>query len=93
MVAASGCAPPMPPMPPETISFPLRSPPKCLSPAALNVSYVPCTIPCEPMYIHEPAVIWPYIISPARSSSLNFSQLEKWPTKFEFAMSTRGAYS
>ncbi len=27
----------------------------------------------------------------ARSSSLNFSQLEKCPTRFEFAMSTRGA--
>jgi len=33
------------------------------------------------------------IISPARSSSLNFSQLEKCPTRFEFAISTRGAYS
>ena len=30
MVAASGCAPPMPPMPPETISLPSRLPPKCL---------------------------------------------------------------
>ncbi len=28
IVAARGCAPPMPPMPPETISLPLRSPPK-----------------------------------------------------------------
>src|ERR1022692_1706274 len=41
MVAASGCAPPMPPMPPETISLPARSPPKCFSPAAENVSNVP----------------------------------------------------
>ena len=32
MVAASGCAPPMPPMPPETISLPSRSPPKCFCP-------------------------------------------------------------
>src|SRR5229473_667660 len=28
---------------------------------------------------------------PARSSSLNFSQFDQWPTRFEFAMSTRGA--
>ena len=34
MVAASGCAPLMPPMPPETISLPASSPPRCFSPAA-----------------------------------------------------------
>jgi len=29
MVAASGCAPPMPPTPPDTSIFPRRLPPKC----------------------------------------------------------------
>src|ERR1700730_8279552 len=44
-VAASGCAPPMPPMPPETIRRFFSDPPKCLFAAAANVSKVPCTIP------------------------------------------------
>ncbi len=34
IVAASGCAPPIPPMPPVTTSFPAKSPPKCFFAAA-----------------------------------------------------------
>ncbi len=49
MVAASGCAPPMPPMPPETTIFPASAPPKCFRASDANVSYVPCTIPWLPM--------------------------------------------
>ena len=30
MVAASGCAPPIPPIPPDTTSLPASDPPKCL---------------------------------------------------------------
>ena len=48
-------------------------------------------MPCEPMYIHEPAVICPYIISPLRSSSVKWSQFAQCGTRFELAMSTRGA--
>ena len=42
-------APPIPPSPPERMSRPVRLPPKCVRPAAANVSYVPCRIPCVPM--------------------------------------------
>src|SRR5689334_7599845 len=48
-------------------------------------------MPCEPMYIHEPAVIWPYIMSPFLSSSLKCSQLAQAGTRLELASSTRGA--
>ena len=40
-----------------------------------------------------PAVIWPYIIRPLRSSSLKCSQLAHLPTRLELAMMTRGAIS
>ena len=50
IVAASGCAPPIPPRPAVRIVFPLRSgEPKCFSPAAANVWYVPWRIPWVPM--------------------------------------------
>ena len=39
--------------------------------AFITVIVVPCTIPCGPMYIYEPAVIWPYCVTP---SALYFSQ-------------------
>ena len=38
MVAASGWAPPIPPMPPETTSLPASEPPKCLRPSEAKVS-------------------------------------------------------
>ena len=41
IVAANGCAPPIPPIPPETTSLPLRSPPKWRSAIAAKVSNVP----------------------------------------------------
>ena len=41
MVAARGCAPPIPPIPPETTSFPVSEPSKCRIAAAENVSNVP----------------------------------------------------
>ena len=49
MVAASGCAPPIPPIPPLTIELAREISAKCFSPAAENVSKVPCTMPWEPM--------------------------------------------
>ena len=58
--------------------------------APRKVSYVPCKIPWVPMYIHEPAVIWPYIISPAASSLSNSSHVAQRGTRLEFAISTRG---
>ena len=57
MVIAKGCAPPIPPKPAVTEIVPLSVPPKCLRATAANVSNVPCTIPCDPMYIQDPAVI------------------------------------
>ena len=38
MVAASGCAPPMPPRPPVRIQRPAGAPPKCWFATAKNVS-------------------------------------------------------
>jgi len=49
MVAASGWAPPIPPMPPETTSLPASEPPKCFRASEAKVSYVPCTMPWLPM--------------------------------------------
>ena len=50
MVAARGCAPPMPPSPAVRTVRPERSgEPKCVSPAAANVWNVPCRIPWVPM--------------------------------------------
>jgi hypothetical protein len=49
IVAASGCAPPIPPSPAVTTSRPDSVPPKCRRATAPNVSYVPCTMPCDPM--------------------------------------------
>ena len=46
IVAASGCAPPIPPRPAVRIVRPERSAdPKCFSPAAAKVWYVPWRIP------------------------------------------------
>ena len=45
-----------------------------------------------PMYIHEPAVICPYIVRPARSSWWKWSQVAHRPTKLALAMRTRGAW-
>ena len=44
-----GWAPPMPPSPAVSTNLPLRVPPKCLRAASAKVSYVPCTMPCEPI--------------------------------------------
>ncbi len=49
IVAASGCAPPMPPRPAVRIHLSASCPPKCWRPASANVSYVPCTMPWLPM--------------------------------------------
>ena len=38
MVAASGCAPPIPPMPPDTTTLPASDPPKCLRASEAKVS-------------------------------------------------------
>ena len=49
IVTASGWAPPMPPRPAVSVIVPASVPPKCFSPTAANVSYVPCRIPWVPM--------------------------------------------
>ncbi len=43
------------------------------------------------MYIHEPAVIWPYIIKPSRSYWSNCSCVAQCGTMLVFAIKTRGA--
>ncbi len=48
-LAVVGCAPPMPPNPAVRMNLPLSDPPKCLRAASAKVSYVPCTISCEPI--------------------------------------------
>ncbi len=50
-------------------------------------------MPCVPIYIHEPAVICPYIINPLFSNSRKYSQFAHFGTRFELAMRTRGAHS
>ncbi len=45
----AGCAPPMPPRPAVRTNLPLSEPPYCLRAASAKVSYVPCTMPCEPI--------------------------------------------
>src|ERR1019366_4199516 len=93
MVTASGCAPPIPPQPPVKVSVPASVPPNLFAATAANVSYVPCRIPCVPMYIHEPAVICPYIVNPRCSSRRNSGHVAQSPTRLELAINTRGAHS
>src|SRR5215831_14382716 len=50
-------------------------------------------MPWVPMYIQEPAVIWPNMVSPAASSRRNSSQVAHCGTRLELAISTRGAHS
>ena len=68
MTPALGWAPDMPPRPDDTKSIPGISPPprfwSCLRAALSTVMVVPCTMPCGPMYMYEPAVIWPYCVTP-----------------------------
>ncbi len=52
---------------------------------------MPCKIPWVAIYIHEPAVICPYMVRPKRSNSRNFSHVAQWGTNMELLMSTRGA--
>src|SRR4029079_10913112 len=91
MVIESGCAPPMPPSPPVSTMRPSSDELNSLRAHAAKVSYVPCRIPCVPMYIQLPAVIWPYIASPFPSSSQKCSHVAHFGTSSELAMSTRGA--
>ena len=49
IVAASGCAPPMPPRPAVRIHLPGGAPPKCWRAISAKVSYVPWTMPWLPM--------------------------------------------
>ena len=56
-------APLIPPRPEVTNNFPFKFPslgiPNFNLPAFNIVEYVPWTIPCGPIYIQPPAVIWP----------------------------------
>ncbi len=49
IVTASGCAPPIPPSPPVSVTVPASDPPNRCVAASANVSYVPCRIPWVPM--------------------------------------------
>ena len=49
IVTASGCAPPIPPSPPVSVTVPASVPPKCCAAHSANVSNVPWRIPCVPM--------------------------------------------
>ena len=73
ITAALGCAPDIPPRPEVTNIFPFKSFAflSIFLAAFKIVIVVPCTIPCGPMYINEPAVICPYCVTPR---ALNFSQ-------------------
>ena len=91
IVAASGCAPPMPPRPAVTTRRPASVPPKWrradggerLVGALQNALACRCRSSC-------PAVIWPYIVRPRSSRSRNVSQVAQAGTSSELAMSTRG---
>ena len=81
MLPALGCAPDMPPSPDDTKSIPLMSlvPPlalSCLRQALSTVMVVPCTMPCGPMYIYDPAVICPYWLTPSAFMRSQSSGLE-----------------
>ena len=62
ILPAFGCAPDIPPRPAVKNIFPfgLSFFGKILRKAFITVMVVPCTIPCGPIYINEPAVICPY---------------------------------
>src|SRR6202008_1827418 len=69
-----GAAPPAPPRPAVRMVRPRRSDePKCFSPAAANVWYVPCRIPWLPMKIQLRAVICPNLLRPSSSGRRNAS--------------------
>src|SRR2546428_6208876 len=46
ILIASGCAPPMPPMPPINTRRPFREPPQFFRAESATVACGPCTIPC-----------------------------------------------
>jgi hypothetical protein len=49
IVTASGCAPPIPPSPPVSVTVPCSVSPNRWCAHSASVSYVPCRIPCVPM--------------------------------------------
>ncbi len=62
---ALACAPDIPPRPDVTKVLPFKLLPGCFNLPAFNkVIVVPCTMPCGPMYMYDPAVIWPYWVTP-----------------------------
>ena len=67
MTPALACAPLIPPRPEVTNVIPDReSPaPQNILAALSTVIVVPWTIPCGPIYMYEPAVIWPYWLTPS----------------------------
>ena len=94
MFPAFGCAPDIPPRPAVTKSMPLRS--FCpgfirLRAAFMTVIVVPCTMPCGPMYIYEPAVIWPYCETPIALKRSQSSCDEWLGMTMPFVTITRGA--
>ena len=61
ITAAFACAPDIPPKPDVTKHMPPRllsdESPNFRRAAFIKVIVVPCTIPCGPIYMYEPAVI------------------------------------
>ncbi len=73
MFPAFGCAPLIPPRPAVKNILPAGLSPfsSFIRKAFITVIVVPCTMPCGPMYMYEPAVICPYCVTPR---ALYFSQ-------------------
>ncbi len=90
-VAASGCAPPMPPRPavyPAAFRLPGSAGDR------LRRRFVGTLHDATAAdVIQLPAVIWPYIASPLASSSLKCSRVAQCGTGLELAISTRGEFS
>lgn len=66
ILVALGYAPDIPPKPEVTNTFPSKDGlvGSYNLEACLTVIAVPCMMPYGPIYIHDPAVIYPYIVTP-----------------------------
>ena len=94
IVIASGCAPPIPPSPAVSVIVPRERCPRTGG-ARSRRSTRTCPAGCPACRCRStsPAVICPYIVRPSASSRRNSSHVAQSGTRFEFAISTRGAHS
>ena len=89
--SASGCAPPMPPSPAVSTRRPARVAAEPLARGAPRTSRTsPAGCPACRCRSTSPAVICPYIISPAARAAGTRPSSPSRATRFEFASSTRG---